>query len=269
MATPTQQTEVRAVYGACRLGKSELNRLFSLAPEGIPAVSVAISTQRDSTRYSAGTLTGLIEHIRDANASGNLDSWDNLNLEAADNTGDRKITIKIDTGRVEVQVAGGDATWVHGQAARIDLLLKGAGGRNHAAEADRAAAASKDALTASIAVILLAGGLLLGWKVTDVGHARGMELFADMAMGTLIGAGPVALAGLLAFFFARRTNRARLTPTAEVPHGHWWHRASTTDKIALCALTVAILTFLATLTMNIINTEEHIAVPEKQAQQAR
>ncbi len=130
MSVPTQQTEVRAVYLGCRLGKSELNRLFSLAPEGIPIAAISVSTQRDGTRYSAVTLDDLVDHVRNSNASGNLDKWDNLALEAAGSSGDRKVSINIDTIRVETQVSGADATWVHGQAARIQLFLKGAGGRD-------------------------------------------------------------------------------------------------------------------------------------------
>ncbi|AWK08354.1 hypothetical protein DDQ41_04745 [Streptomyces spongiicola] len=42
MSTATQQTEVRTVYITCQLGKSELSRLFNLAPEGIPAAAVTI-----------------------------------------------------------------------------------------------------------------------------------------------------------------------------------------------------------------------------------
>ncbi|GBQ04466.1 hypothetical protein SSP531S_59630 [Streptomyces spongiicola] len=129
MSTATQQTEVRTVYITCQLGKSELSRLFNLAPEGIPAAAVIISTQRDSTRYSADTLADLTTHVGSSNASGNLNTWDNLQLDAADAAGDRKVNLKIDTERVEVQIAGTDATWVHGQAARIELLLKGAGGK--------------------------------------------------------------------------------------------------------------------------------------------
>ncbi|MFB7586229.1 hypothetical protein [Streptomyces sp. NPDC056169] len=67
MPAPTQHDEARAVYHRCRLGKSELNRLFSLAPEGISSAAVTISTQRNSTRYTANTLTDLVDHVRNSN----------------------------------------------------------------------------------------------------------------------------------------------------------------------------------------------------------
>lgn len=249
MAARTQNDEVRNVYVTCRLGKSELNRLFSLAPEGIAAASVSISTQRDSTRYSAGTLPDLVDHVLNSNASGNLDVWENLTLEAADNTGDRKISINIDTERVEVQVSGLDATWVHGQAARIELFLKGTGGEKKNNE--EVVKDLRKALPAAlVGALCLYGSMELGGQVLAPQAMKSTKSTEDqiaMILGMLAGAAPLILAVIAASWIARRANRAVLKPTLEVPHGSWWSRASSADKIALSALIVATLSFFVAL----------------------
>ncbi|WP_157877367.1 hypothetical protein [Streptomyces odonnellii] len=244
VATPTQQTEVRTVYITCRLGKSELNRLFSLAPEGIPAASVSISTQRDSTRYRAGTLTDLVDHVRNSNASGNLNVWDNLALEAADTTGDRMSAINIDTERVVVQVSGTDATWVHGQAARIKLLLEAAGGTEKGALRAR-----KDLLTMTkalvIAIPMFAISFLTGGRVfPEEQLTENMQRDYYVAICTMVGTFGLYWIG---FKIVERASRALLIPTAEVPHGSWWGRASNADKISLSSLAVAALSFFVAL----------------------
>ncbi|MFJ6578397.1 hypothetical protein ACIQMY_20800 [Streptomyces sp. NPDC091368] len=243
MATPTQQTELRSVYVTCRLGKSELNRLFSLAPEGIPAASVEISSQRDSTRYRAGTLTDLVNHVGSSNASGNLNVWDNLQLDAADASGDRKVTLKIDTERTEVQVSGTDATWVHGQAARVQLFLRGTGGRFR--QKPRTAWLIKllQFLIAMLTPLALLS--LYAWSRVYVPGVSERTRLVGLAIC-------LALYGFLLIgqWFARRANRAVLQPTADIPQGSWWSRATATDRIGLGSLTVAFLALIvATLTL--------------------
>ncbi|MFJ5785365.1 hypothetical protein [Streptomyces hydrogenans] len=249
MSTATQQTEVRAVYITCRLGKSELNRLFSLAPEGIPAADVHISTQRDSTRYSASTLPDLVDHVRSSNASGNLDKWDNIQLEAADTSGDRKISIKIDTERVEAQVSGTDATWVHGQAARIELLLKGAGGSIKNEQKEK-----KDRKELLVFIACTAPPVMLAFYAAnqlfpapEVKPKATLENTAAQYITMAI----IAAVALLAKMIVKRANRAVLQPTADIPHGSWWSRASNTDKIGLGTLAVAFLALIvAALTLS-------------------
>ncbi|MGW6557933.1 hypothetical protein [Streptomyces hydrogenans] len=249
MSTATQQTEVRTVYATCRLGKSELARLFALAPEGIPANDVQISTQRDSTRYSSGTFSDLVNHVSGSTASGNLAKWDNLQLDASDSAGDRKVILKLDKQRVEVQVAGADATWVHGQAARIELLLEGAGG-------SRAVENATKALAKRLGLFLVAAiPLFAAWAVAfsfiivplaeDDPSLVGPSFMKAASVLLLTMAGYAAVFKLLA-----NVNKALLLPTAEVPHGSWWSRASNGDKIGLATLAVAFLALIvAALTL--------------------
>ncbi|MFE7580760.1 hypothetical protein ACFU5Y_04230 [Streptomyces gardneri] len=247
MSVATQQTEVRAVYTTCRLGKSELNRLFSLAPEGIPAASVQVSTQRDSTRYSAGMLTDLVDHVRNSNASGNLDKWDNLAFEADDGTGDRRVTVGIDSERTEVQVSGRDATWVHGQAARIELFLDGTGGE--VVRADKGRRLKTRIISLNVAILLNSFAMATGISVlaSDLVENVTFGNMMTLALGATVGAVPLLLALLAIVGVMKRVDRAVLKPTMDIPHGSWWSRASSADRIALGALAVATLSFFVAL----------------------
>ncbi|MEU2825737.1 hypothetical protein ABZ763_26615 [Streptomyces bacillaris] len=240
MSAPTQHDEVRKVYLRCRLGKSELSRLFSQAAEGISASAVAVSTQRDSSRYSAGSLSDLVDHVRNSNASGNLDSWDNLAFEADDGVGDRKITIKADTERVEVQVSGRDATWVHGQGARIEILLEGANGRELGDPVARAEAKK------TLRILSLSFIATVVTFVVSAPFQKSPTPYVEFPLLWIQLGVMVFLLGLFwgASAVIKRANRAVLTPTADVSHGSWWSRASSADKIALSALFFAAGSFI-------------------------
>ncbi|MFI8288594.1 hypothetical protein ACIGBL_05555 [Streptomyces sp. NPDC085614] len=228
---------------------SELNRLISLAPEGLPSTSVNVSTERGGTRYGAINLTELVIHLQDSNASGNLNTWDNLRLEAEDPAASRRICIAIDKQRVTVEVSGDDATWVHGQAARVEVFLKAAGGlEEEKAWSNGRVALASQAITL-IGVTVTAWATVVGFKAAGVHSSEqsAAEVVWRMALGVLIGAGPVAAVSFSFLFFMHRANRAQLLPTAEVAHGPWWSRASSADKIALLALTVAAGSFLVAL----------------------
>ncbi|GAA3371250.1 hypothetical protein GCM10020367_21150 [Streptomyces sannanensis] len=240
MVNPSHETELRLVFYRCRLGRSELDRIFNQAPDGIPAASVSVSTQRESTRYSAGALADLIDSIRNANAPGNLDIWDNVTLEAADPAGDRKVTVAIDTERVEVQVSGRDATWAHGQAARLELLLEGAGGQKQGKMVLRSRKywAQLIAAMASFTGAMLLGSYIGSPETFLADQTREKTL---ASLGSIAGMLAWLLVATLTVAIIRRANRALLLPTAEVPQGSWWHRASHADRIALGSLIVATL----------------------------
>jgi hypothetical protein len=241
MVTASQQTEVRLVFRYCRLGRSELDRIFSLAPEGIAAANTVVSTQRDSTRYSAGTLAELVDFVQQANASGNLDAWDNLSQKAADAAGERMVNISMDGERVIVQASGRDATWVHGQAARLELLLEGAGGRKQDHDLDK-----KNDKRNVLAFSLFLSMFLAVAAGSYVANPDGfMTQFSgdslDRQYGGVAGLISWLIVALVGFVIVRRANRALLLPTAEAPQGSWWKRASNADRIALGGLAVAVL----------------------------
>ncbi|AGK78666.1 hypothetical protein SFUL_3748 [Streptomyces microflavus DSM 40593] len=242
MNAPIQHDEVRKVYITCRLGKGELERLFNLAPEGIPAASVSVSTQRNSTRYSAAKLSDLIDHVRNSNTTGNLEDWENLALEAADSTGDRKVSVAIDTERVEIQVSGQDATWVHGQAARIELFLKASGGKPRRDREEKTRRIKLTLLMYALAIPYMAA-MLISLMIVDPQAFESQE-GRESWRGILAILGSSAMMLFVywcGFKLFNRANRALLKPTDEIPHGSWWSRSTSTDKIALGSLIVAVL----------------------------
>ncbi|MEU7431223.1 hypothetical protein AB0B07_10270 [Streptomyces sioyaensis] len=246
MTSMTQQTEVRHVFHGCRLGRSELDRLLNLAPEGIPAASASVSTQRDSTRYSAGTLADLVDSLHDANASGHLGTWNNLMQHAGDPGGDRKVTISIELERVVVQVSGRDATWVYGQAARLQLLLEAAGGRKPRGGFVQSLDSIKwSHLFAGLSFLVC---MVAGGYVMDPDQAIAMLSFKGdrlyQSLGQVAGGAVWGVFAALALTIINRANRAILRPTSDVPSGSWWHRASHADRIALGGLIVATLALL-------------------------
>ncbi|MFI2782595.1 hypothetical protein [Streptomyces sp. ALB3] len=245
MNAPIQHDEVRKVYITCRLGKGELERLFNLAPEGIPAASVSVSTQRDSTRYSAAKLSDLIDHVRNSNTTGNLNNWENLALEAADGTGDRKVSVAIDTERVEIQVSGQDATWVHGQAARIELFLKASGGKPRRDSEEKARRIRLALLGYALAIPYMAA-MLISLMVVDPQALKSRESRGGgeswQGLFAILGSSATMIfVYWCGFKLFNRANRALLKPTGEIPHGSWWSRSTSADKIALGSLVVAVL----------------------------
>ncbi|WP_432190163.1 hypothetical protein [Streptomyces sp. Tue6028] len=239
MVTASQQTEVRIVFRYCRLGRSELDRIFSLAPEGISAANTVVSTQRDSTRYNAGSLADLIDSLQQANASGHLDVWDNLSQYAADAAGERLVNISMDSERVVVQVSGRDATWVHGQAARLVLLLEGAGGRKQDAaltSMNLRRLLIQSVLFATLMISVVAGAYIAS-PGTFMSQISGDGL--KRQIGAFVGMVSWLVLAVISVVIVRRANRALLLPTTDAPQGSWWKRASNADKIALGGLAVA------------------------------
>lgn len=251
MSPTIQQTEVRLVFHGCRLGRSELNRLFNLAPEGIPAGYIAVSTQRDDTRYTADDLAALIDALHAANAPGDLHSWDNLMQVAGDAEGDRKISVDIERGRVVVQISGRDATWAYGQSARIQLLLAAAGGKHPAVKLSHRI----DQLSGTTLLLLIAffACLFAGIYVADPKSLFNLTVESDKVpqlLGALGGMAVWAVFAIIASAIVGRASMPLLLPTAEVPRGSWWNRASNADRIALVGLAVATLALMvAALTL--------------------
>jgi hypothetical protein len=69
-------------------------------------------------------------------------------------------------------------------------------------------------------------------------------------LGALAGGAVWAVFASIASAVVRRASRPLLLPTAEVPRGSWWNRASNADRIALAGLGVAILALIvAALTL--------------------
>ncbi|MER7924132.1 hypothetical protein ABTY96_13575 [Streptomyces sp. NPDC096057] len=164
--------------------------------------------------------------------------------EAEDPAGDRKVIVSIDAERVEVQLSGKDATWVYGQAARLELLLVGAGGRK-----SKQPSKLKEYIAPTLLMLTLFPFMVTGGYFADpenyLNHA-----FNNTPMdilGSLVGAVLWLAAWVSGVKILGRANRALLLPMSEAPQGSWWHRATNSDRIALCGLLVAVITLILAL----------------------
>ncbi|MEV7156961.1 hypothetical protein AB0N77_20410 [Streptomyces misionensis] len=221
----------------CRLGRSELDRLFSVAAEGIPGTSIHLSTQRDGIEFSCPTLSELATAVEQATGSSGQD-WSNLGFEGQD--ADRRIRIDIDLERVELHVSGQDATWVHGRRAVLEQILRKSGGH----EPGKA--------RSSWSGNLLGGGVLMAVLVV-MAHTVGPLIDPaeyknlDPHAGVVLGRGSMAmiLVGGLGTWITRRAQRPLLLVTGEVPAGSWWSRLSPNEKFAAVAAGAGVISAIA------------------------
>ncbi|MEU2721577.1 hypothetical protein [Streptomyces smyrnaeus] len=219
---PGQQTEKRMVFKKCRLGRSELERIFAVAAEGIPADAVVISTQRDDTRFRHRTLEELVDLVQQAQVAGDRTRWTNVQLAAVEGR-QRYVTVSADLERAEIHLSGEDATWVYGQAARLELLLKGAGGV--AAEKKRKKAPGEIFMLMFISVALFNGLMLAGFVVTAQRPKAG-EVATLVAIQVISG---------ILLWGHQRSHRALLHVTAEAPPTAWWRRLTVMELSGLAA----------------------------------
>ncbi|MGW0543312.1 hypothetical protein ACWD0D_23760 [Streptomyces griseoincarnatus] len=255
---PPQQTELRRVYYQCRLGRSELDRLFAVAAEGIPDTGITVSTQRGDTRFRQSDLSSLLDAVSQANVPGDPNQWSNITFEAEGENESRKVSIAIDQERVEMHLAGSDATWAYGQKARLEKLLEGAGGltkaRRDKQDRDNALIASgiTSAMLSGIAVVYpLAYGKP---KSRDDFVATCLEQFSNRRDGlplwVTVTAAILFLGLAVAFFVSamlkRRMIASALVVNGEVSTGSWWSNMSTSNKVAIIGLPIALMAAIAT-----------------------
>ncbi|MEV5455252.1 hypothetical protein [Streptomyces sp. NPDC052535] len=177
-------------------------------------------------------------------ATGSSDSaWKNLTFEARD-ADRRHVRIEIDLGRVEVEVSGEDATWVHGQRARLDLLLRKSGG-HEPGKGKTTWAEGMLVAGVGMAVLALIGHLAAAVDPQEYGDADLANL--DPA-SRLLYARFVAitiLTGGVGMWIIRRTQRSLLLVTEELPTGSWWARLSSSDKFAAIAAIAGVVSAIA------------------------
>lgn len=218
VTTSSQQTSVQLMYKECRYGRSDIDRLFAVAAQGIGTASIQVSAQRGSTRYAAATVDDLIAALTAANVPGVTSRWPNLSLEASDSAGARRVVISIDDERTEVNVSGADETWVYGQAARIQILLASVGGR----EPTTPAYSKRDyALMAALAILVPTVTLTADHLWSDFGYYAGLAVCLMVAVSYRISRN----------YYLRKVNSPVLIMDAEVSRGSWWERLSVTNKI--------------------------------------
>ncbi|MEU0859272.1 hypothetical protein ABZ352_28190 [Streptomyces griseofuscus] len=253
---PAQQTELRHVYYQCRLGRSEIDRVLAVAVEGIPESGVVVSTQRGDTRFRQATLPELLDAVAQANVPGDLDEWSNLRCEAVEESVGRKVDITMDLERVEVRLAGSDATWAYGQAARLERLIQATGGVT--GEQRRKQDRENYLVNTSIASIMLSILLFLFvWqnakpKPKDQYVKECLEQFSNRAN---VPSRAIALAAVFFVCVAITTAIAAIaryratSPTLRVNglvrSGSWWSSLSTSNRLAFLGIPIALLAAIA------------------------
>lgn len=244
--TPNQQTDVRKVYYQCRFGQNELERMFSMACEGISSPDVQVSTVVGSTRFWDSNLAGLIATLESGTPESS-EKWTNISMEAKDPTTERSASIAIDTERTEFNISGSDATWVYGQTARLEAFL-GA----------RGAVRNSPKYEAKISLIFATFFIGMGafWAFGDQGsesadecikraaESEGNQLAFNIAMGLLLSFG---ILFILFQFLKRRALRAQLRINGAVADGTWWSRLSTGEKNAAIGIPIAALAAVGAL----------------------
>lgn len=244
MSTPTQRTEKRLIFQNCQLGNSDLKRVFALAAEGTDPASVEVSTQRNSTRYSTSDLDGLINSLNSANVGGDLKLWSYVLLEANDATGDRRVSLSVETRRVEFSVSGKDETWVLGQAARLQLFLEQSGGR--------VVVEQKTSPWFYILSLLGAGWILgvLGLMQDRGGKEAGKDFWIYVMLPTF---GPIFLLLFAWLFFTSRAARPILRVTEDVTRGSVWSRLNSANRIALAGVIATTVIGVAVVVVSAIS----------------
>ncbi|MBE1600260.1 hypothetical protein H4687_006389 [Streptomyces stelliscabiei] len=243
MPGPSERTEKRLVFQNCRLGNSELKRVFAVAVEGIPGDRVEVSTQRNVTRYRAQDLDELIDSLNSSTAPGDLSRWTNLRLKADDTNGTRSVVINIDLQRTEVNLSGEDATWALGQAARLQILLEGAGGR--------VPVVSQVSPWFYISTLIgFFWFMLVLWATRDI--SRKNDVGPDFWFYVMLPSfGPVIVALVTYESVRRRSARPVLLVAGEVPAGSLWQRMATGERIAVISVSVSTVLGLAGLALSI------------------
>ncbi|MEU9413493.1 hypothetical protein AB0E08_48475 [Streptomyces sp. NPDC048281] len=218
MAIRAEQTEKRLVYYRWRLGRSELDRLFSVAREGFADDEVVLSTVRNDTRYRQRSLEGLVSAILTSPTAGDPQTWGNIHFEAVKEGDGRHLEIHIDSGKLVAYVVGSDATWVYGQTARLDMLLR-----------ESKASPSEPGITSDDGWWFLPVGIV-ALSLVALGNTTGIMLGIFTLGNVLVG-----------ITLLKRMRQARLFVTQDLPpHGVRQHlREGATWEFAIAAVSAA------------------------------
>ncbi|MGW0575250.1 hypothetical protein ACWD25_04615 [Streptomyces sp. NPDC002920] len=245
-STTNQQTDVRKVYYQCRLGQSELERMFSMACEGITAPDIKISTVVGSTRYWDSNLVDLITTLENS-APESSGKWTNISLEAKSPSLERSVSIAIDTERTEFNFCGSDVTWVYGQSARLESLLGARGAVRNSPRYETTISIIFATFFIGMGVFWAFGGL--GKESAEecmkrVAESENNQLIFNIFMGILLSFG---ILFILFQLLKRRAHRAQLRINSAVIDGTWWGRLSVGEKIAAVGIPIAALATVGAL----------------------
>ncbi|MFC9268973.1 hypothetical protein ACFTXJ_14520 [Streptomyces zhihengii] len=232
----------------CRLGRQQLDALFTVASQGFQPAEVEVSHTRHNHTYTAGTLGDLIAAVTAAPLPSPIDKWDNLRFTATDPTGRRSVEMALARKEVSVEVKGSDATMVYGTETQIRLFLQ-----------DEAVGGHPAGTTLPLPRLWVWMGALcvlvmLYLTVSLTVMYGGGEVGAMVESALFLSLGPLVVVLLLALFsmvlhmfiYARST-RALLVPTRDLPTGSAWSRLGAIEKITAVGVGVAAVAAIGTL----------------------
>ncbi|MFJ4360639.1 hypothetical protein ACIP25_30670 [Streptomyces massasporeus] len=226
-------TSNRFEFYTYRLGRSQLDRLFSIAAEGFRPEQLKFETERGGTSFTRSTLEELVSSVAASPLPGDPDEWSNLSFQAIEDW--KHISIDITRHWLRVSISGPDATWVHGQAARLKAIVEPVAGTIRPSELR-----SRRAAKISLAAGLLAGlaAFLIGQGTPDLttGGAITGAIMVATVMGTIVFW--IGIAG-------KGKTRTLISVTGEISDRRWWQDLSMADKIALGSLAVTTLAAIA------------------------
>ncbi|MER5778357.1 hypothetical protein ABT144_29505 [Streptomyces sp. NPDC002039] len=234
----------------CRLGRRELDALFTVAGQGFQPGEVELSHERHSSTFTAATLTDLVSVVRAAPLPGDPDAWDNLTFRATDPTGRRTVTLTLSPKRVTTAVSGSDATLVYGSDSQIRLfLLDGAVGGRPSPALGSSLGPAYVVLLFSVVTISMLWSAFVGATRDDIGNmSRRMGILIERS-GSLLMAGYtfLGLCMVLHMLASVWVRRGVLAPTRVLPTGGIWSRLTAMEKITAAGVLVAAVAGVGTL----------------------
>ncbi|MGW3037417.1 hypothetical protein ACWDCB_40225 [Streptomyces sp. NPDC001178] len=254
MTAPTQTTTKEQVFYHCRIGRGELDRLFRIAAEGTAPGAIKLSTTHGETQFDGDTLDDLIATREVSNLVSPNDPWEYLEFRAHDPVGEsRNVRLLISDSDVQLKVFGRDAIWVHGQFARLQVLLTGMG-----AEYEPRSHRTIAKIWLTFSFLILVTTLVVSSSVDDsfgVGSVNCNEAPKQGPSGNggiyAIWAGAViwilTLAKAVHSHAGLRARRPIFRVTEQIPCGNLWERLTVPDRIGFAAVIIAGLSLVVTV----------------------
>ncbi|MFJ4748736.1 hypothetical protein [Streptomyces albogriseolus] len=239
-----QQTDLHRIFYQCRLGKDDLERLFSIAREGITIPEVRFSTVAGNTRFWKEDLQDLISTVND-NAPEINGKWANLALEA--NSQERGAKISVDLERVEVNIFGSDSTWSHGQMARIERFLISRWAVFNSPRYENTVTYLSVAFFLRLGAFFLIHGIESDTVEDCLRQARNANRDAYISNFLIFFTFAFGIIFPFYQFMKRRALRAKFSVSENLASGSWWSRMSTSERIAAIGIPIAALATFAAL----------------------
>ncbi|MEU9959460.1 hypothetical protein [Streptomyces sp. NPDC050982] len=237
MAHDPDQTATWAKLYSYKLGRAQLDRLFTLATEGFDPTHVTFETMQHQTLLRRGSLEDLVQAVDSLSPERGNGRWENLTFEAQDDS--RRVLIQFERPAVTLWTSGTDAIWAHGQAARIRAHLEAGGAvpRDPVAVRNRWERALMLVISAGMTAVLLWAFLLASAEQV---RSYLWFLMGPLMVGALCGVGSATMDPTFGW-----RHGSFLNVSGEVTRSSWWEDQKLSNKIAMGALAAAVVASVA------------------------